>query len=108
LLQVFMNLIRNAVEAMGSVADRERLLVVRAEFHDAGTVVITVSDSGMGIEPNNMERIFEPFYTTKPDGMGMGLSICRSIVEAHGGRLWASPGPAHGSVFHVALPSSER
>ena len=108
LLQVCMNLMRNAVEAMGSVTDRERLLVVRSEIHDAKTVMIAVADSGTGIDPNNMERIFEAFYTTKSDGMGMGLSICRSIVEAHGGRLWASPGPAHGSVFHVVLPSGEQ
>ena len=65
---------------------------------------MAISDSGSGIDPKNVERIFEPFFTTKLRGMGMGLSICRSIVETHDGRLWVSPGTPHGSVFHVRLP----
>jgi signal transduction histidine kinase len=105
LQQVFMNLIVNAVEAMASVTDRERLLVIRSGVYEPGAVTITVEDSGIGIDPKDSKRIFEPFHTTKSDGMGMGLSICRSIIEAHGGRLWASPGASCGSVFHVVLPS---
>jgi signal transduction histidine kinase len=107
LQQVLMNLIMNAVEAMDPVTNRERLLSIKSDIHDSGTVMIMVEDSGTGIDPDNTERIFEAFFTTKPDGMGMGLSMCRSIIEAHGGRLWASPGASHGSVFHVVLPSSE-
>jgi signal transduction histidine kinase len=107
LQQVFMNLIMNAVEAMGPVTNRERLLSIKSDVHDPGTVMIMVEDSGTGIDPNNTERIFEAFFTTKSDGMGMGLAMCRSIIEAHGGRLWASPGASHGSVFHVVLPSNE-
>jgi signal transduction histidine kinase len=67
-------------------------------------VLISVADSGTGIDPKIMDRIFEPFFTTKEQGMGMGLSICRSIVENQGGRLWASPSPAHGVIFHIQLP----
>ena len=107
LQQVLMNLIMNAVEAMDPVTNRERLLSIKSDIHNPGTVMIMVEDSGTGIDPDNTERIFEAFFTTKPDGMGMGLSMCRSIIEAHGGRLWASPGASHGSVFHVVLPSSE-
>jgi signal transduction histidine kinase len=107
LQQVFMNLIMNAVEAMSPVTNRERLLSIKSDVHGPGTVRIMVEDSGTGIDPNNTERIFDAFFTTKADGMGMGLSMCRSIIEAHGGRLWASPGASHGSIFHVVLPSSE-
>jgi signal transduction histidine kinase len=108
LLQVFLNLTRNALEAMSGVTDRERLLMIKSETGEAGAVVVTVADSGPGVDPGDTKRIFDSFYTTKSDGMGMGLSICRSIVEVHGGRLWASPGPTHGSVFHVELPGSGR
>jgi signal transduction histidine kinase len=106
LQQVFMNLIINAVEAMAAVTNRDRLLVVKTDVHDPDTVMISVEDSGTGIDPNDTKRIFEAFYTTKSDGMGMGLSICRSIIEAHGGRLWAAPGVSWGSVFYVVLPST--
>ena len=68
-------------------------------------VLVSVEDSGPGIDPANIDRIFEPFFTTKSDGMGMGLAICRSIIEAHGGRLWASSGVDHGSVFSILLPA---
>lgn len=104
MLQVFMNLIRNAVDAMESVTDRERLLTIKSHIPERGSVMVTVKDSGTGIDADTMPRIFETFYTTKSDGMGMGLSICRSIIEAHGGRLWVSPGVPHGSSFHVVLP----
>jgi C4-dicarboxylate-specific signal transduction histidine kinase len=105
LQQVLLNLIRNAVEAMGSVTGRERLLLVKTESREDECVLVTVQDSGPGVESSNMDRIFDAFFTTKSDGMGMGLAICRSIVEAHGGRLWASSGALHGSIFYVELPS---
>jgi signal transduction histidine kinase len=107
LQQVFMNLIMNAVDAMSSVTTRERLLSIKSDVHDSETVVIMVEDSGTGIDLNNTGRIFEPFFTTKSDGMGMGLSICRSIIEGHGGRLSVSPGILYGSVFRVILPSDK-
>lgn len=107
LQQVFMSLIMNAIEAMGPVTNRERLLSIKSGVHGPGTVMIMVEDSGTGIDPNNTERIFDAFFTTKSDGMGMGLAMCRSIIESHGGRLWASPGASHGSVFHIVLPSSQ-
>ncbi len=105
LQQVILNLIMNAIEAMAHVTGRDRLLVVRSDVFDNENVVIAIEDSGAGINPSDKDRIFNSFYTTKAEGMGMGLFICRSIVEAHGGRLWASPGAHHGSVFHVMLPS---
>lgn len=104
LQQVILNLVRNAIEAMSSVKDRERILRVRSEVDDADGVIIRIEDSGPGIEPNNLERIFEPFFTTKPEGMGMGLSICRTIVEAHDGRLAALPANGRGTVFEIILP----
>src|SRR5262245_30443935 len=107
LQQVLLNLIMNAVEAMSSLTDRPRVLSVGTQMSDAG-VLISVADCGIGIDPDSMDRIFEAFFTTKPQGMGMGLSICRSIVEAHGGRLWAAPGSPHGSIFNVQLPIPAR
>jgi PAS domain S-box-containing protein len=104
LQQVLLNLIRNAVEAMISLADCKPLLSVRTQMYELHDVLITVTDCGTGIDPKDRNRIFEPFFTTKSEGMGMGLSICKSIVEAHGGRLWASPGIPQGSVFNVQLP----
>jgi PAS domain S-box-containing protein len=106
LQQVLLNLIVNAAEAMSSPMDCKPLVSVRTEIHDLRDVLISVTDCGTGIDPKDMDRIFEAFFTTKPEGMGMGLSICRSIVEAHGGRLWAAPSVPHGSVFHVQLPIS--
>ena len=91
LQQVLLNLIMNAVEAMGSLTDRTRVLSIKTQMDESDDVLITVADCGTGLDPKNMNRIFEAFFTTKPKGMGMGLSICRSIVEAHGGRLWATP-----------------
>jgi PAS domain S-box-containing protein len=105
LQQVLLNLMMNAIEAMSSLTDRARVLSVRTRKHDDG-VLVAVADCGIGIEPDNLDRIFEAFFTTKPQGMGMGLSICRSIVEAHGGRLWAAPGKPHGAIFNVQLPTS--
>jgi signal transduction histidine kinase len=104
LQQVILNLCMNAVEAMDSVIDRARVLQVRSGLRTPAGVLITIEDSGIGIDPKNIDRIFEAFFTTKLNGMGMGLSICRSIVEDHGGRLLASRGRLHGSVFQVSLP----
>jgi signal transduction histidine kinase len=105
LQQVILNLIANAVDAMSSVSDRTRVLHVRSELDRSDGVLIMVEDSGPGIAPKDINRIFEPFFTTKSSGMGMGLSICRSIIEAHGGRLTASTGQPHGSVFRIVLPA---
>ena len=105
LQQVVLNLVMNAVEAMKDVADRRRALDVATRAIDGGAVLFTVTDTGHGISPDDTGRIFEPFFTTKLLGMGMGLSISRSIVAAHGGRLWASAGdPQHGAIFHDAAP----
>jgi C4-dicarboxylate-specific signal transduction histidine kinase len=107
LQQVVVNLIMNALDAMASVDGRARVLQLRTERHQPGGVMVTVQDSGTGIDKKHMDRIFEPFFTTKPHGIGMGLSICRSIVEAHGGRLMASQCHPYGSVFQVILPIRE-
>jgi PAS domain S-box-containing protein len=104
LQQVILNLIMNAVEAMGSVNDRAHILQVAAQVGHPKEVMITIKDSGCGIEPKDIDRIFERFFTTKSHGIGMGLWICRSIVEAHEGRLWAEPGIQQGSVFRLQLP----
>ena len=106
LQQVILNLITNAIDAMGSITERPRLLQVRSESKKFG-IVITVEDSGAGIDPKNTGHIFDAFYTTKPHGMGMGLAICRSIIEAHGGRISASPGNPNGCIFQVVLPTCE-
>jgi PAS domain S-box-containing protein len=105
LQQVLINLIMNAIEAMSSVANRERSLLVKSELHGERDVLIAIEDSGPGIDPNDMDRIFDAFFTTKAHGMGLGLSICQSIIESHGGRLWASTRRPHGSVFYIQLPS---
>ena len=105
LQQVILNLIVNAVEAMKSTSGARELRIASG-LHDADGVLITVEDSGAGIAPENLDKVFNTFFTTKPTGMGMGLSICRSIIEAHGGRLWASGAAPHGCIFHVVLPKS--
>jgi signal transduction histidine kinase len=104
LQQLFLNLVMNAIDAMSTVTSCERRLIVKSQF-DAHAVTIAVEDSGTGIAPSYVDRIFDPFFTTKLDGMGMGLSICRSIVESHGGRLWFSPCTPHGTTFYVQLPA---
>ena len=106
LRQVILNLVMNAVDAMNSVSDRERVLTVRSESDGPGNVLITLEDTGSGIDPNHKDRIFEAFFTTKAHGMGMGLSICRSIVESHGGQLWVSSRSPHGSIFCAKLPTA--
>jgi C4-dicarboxylate-specific signal transduction histidine kinase len=106
LQQVVLNLILNAVEAMGSVEAVTRELLISTE-QDHNGILVAVCDSGPGIDPAHFERVFEAFYTTKPKGMGMGLSICRSIINAHGGRLWAEANEPRGTVFQFTLPSAE-
>jgi C4-dicarboxylate-specific signal transduction histidine kinase len=102
--QVLVNLIMNAIEAMSTVANRDRILIVKSEEVQSHHVLVTLQDSGTGIDPAHVDRIFDAFFTTKDRGMGMGLSICRSIVESHGGQLRASPNNPHGTSFYVKLP----
>jgi PAS domain S-box-containing protein len=104
LQQVILNLVMNAVDAMKEVADRPRELLIRCEEHEPGTILVAVRDSGIGVDPQGTDRIFEAFYTTKPDGLGMGLAISRSIIEAHGGRLWTVRNDDHGATFQFTLP----
>jgi PAS domain S-box-containing protein len=111
LQQVLLNLILNAIEAMSAIDDRARELTIvsRQDAADAlpNTVIVEVRDCGHGLDPQNAEHVFEAFYTTKPDGIGIGLSISRSIIEAHGGRLWASANAPYGAVFQFSLPVAE-
>src|SRR5271166_5917426 len=104
LQQVVLNLIMNGIEAMSSVGERARELVITTRNLDSEQVQVTVEDSGVGLDPNTITKIFDAFYTTKPGGMGMGLSISRSILQAHGGRLWATAKDGPGTVFHFTLP----
>ena len=104
LQQVMINLVMNGIEAMQSVTDRPRELVIRSRRDEKQKVLVSVTDCGVGISPENADRLFSAFYTTKSSGMGMGLSICRSIMEAHSGRLWATANLPHGATFHFALP----
>jgi signal transduction histidine kinase len=104
LQQVLLNLIMNAIESMGGVATRARLLTIATKF-DASGVSIKVKDRGVGLDEDSLERVFEPFYTTKPQGMGIGLAISRSIVEAHGGQLWATRNRGSGATFEFRLPA---
>jgi PAS domain S-box-containing protein len=104
LQQVMLNLVMNAIEAMSSVEERARELLITTRNIDADQVQVTVKDSGTGIDPNTLDKIFDPFYTTKPGGMGMGLSISRSILQAHGGRLWTAAKDGPGTIFHFSLP----
>jgi PAS domain S-box-containing protein len=108
LQQVILNLIINAIEAMSEVNEGPRDLQISTGRDASDGVLVTVRDSGPGLAPAALERVFEAFYTTKPTGLGVGLSICRSIIEAHGGRLWASPDVARGAIFQFTLPSGER
>jgi predicted ATPase/signal transduction histidine kinase/GAF domain-containing protein len=103
LQQVVLNLILNGVEAMNSVTDRPKVLAISSELIEPGAVQVAVEDTGTGLDPSTADRIFEPFFTTKSDGIGMGLSICRSIIDAHGGRLWATPRNPCGTVFRFTL-----
>ena len=103
LQQVILNLVMNGIEAMNTVTDRPRDMLIRSSPHESDNVLAAVQDSGIGIDRQNLEKIFDTFYTTKSQGMGMGLAISRSIVENHGGRLWAVPNDGPGATFQFAL-----
>jgi len=105
LQQVILNLMINAIEAMNEVSDAPRELSITSATDESKRVLVAVRDSGLGLHPGSLDRLFDAFYTTKPQGMGMGLAISRSIVEAHGGRLWVTPNEPHGAVFQFTLPS---
>jgi C4-dicarboxylate-specific signal transduction histidine kinase len=107
LQQVILNLMLNGIDAMSSVTDRPRQLLVRSQMQDSDQVLVSVLDSGIGVNAETMARLFEPFFTTRSQGIGMGLPISRSIIEAHGGRLWAESTANQGSVFQFALPSAD-
>ena len=108
LQQVILNLIMNAVEAMSEVGEERRELLITTSKAESGSVLVAVSDSGPGLPQANPEGIFDAFYTTKASGLGMGLSICRSIVQTHGGRVWATPNEPRGAIFCVMLPIEEK
>jgi C4-dicarboxylate-specific signal transduction histidine kinase len=105
LQQVMLNLIVNAIHSMSGVEDGNRELHISTVSIEPEGVCVAVRDTGHGLRPESLPRLFEPFYTTKPDGMGMGLSICRSIVEAHGGRLWAARCEPRGALFQFTIPA---
>jgi C4-dicarboxylate-specific signal transduction histidine kinase len=105
LQQVTLNLIINAVEAMSGVSQRARELLISTRKAESDGVLVAVRDSGPGLAPATLERLFESFYTTKPSGLGLGLSICRSIIEVHGGRLWACANVPCGAVFQFTVPA---
>jgi signal transduction histidine kinase len=104
LQQVLLNLIINAIEAMRDAGEEERELLISTR-HEPGGVSVEVRDSGPGFAPADIDRVFEAFYSTKPSGVGLGLSICRSIIEAHDGRLWASPNAPRGAIFGFVAPA---
>jgi signal transduction histidine kinase len=100
-----LNLIANAIQSMSGVEDGNRELHISTASIEPEGVCVVVRDTGPGLRSQSLPRLFEPFYTTKPDGMGMGLSICRSIVEAHGGRLWATSCEPRGALFQFRVPA---
>lgn len=106
LQQVALNLILNGIEAMRSVHNRRRVLQIRSDVAESGDVMVAVEDCGIGFDPADADRLFDHFFTTKADGLGLGLPISRSIIEAHGGRLWASPASPRGAIFQFAIPRS--
>jgi signal transduction histidine kinase len=106
LQQVVLNLIMNGIEAMAESRQVQRWLRIRSRNDEPGRVLVAVEDSGPGLDQAQTDRLFEAFVTTKPGGLGMGLSICRSIIDAHGGRLWASPNLPNGAVFQFTLPAA--
>ena len=97
----------NGIEAMQSIADRPRELVIRTEQDEAQRVRVTVADCGVGFSADSADQLFNTFFTTKPGGMGMGLSICRSIIEVHGGRIWAEPNVPYGAILRFTLPLAQ-
>jgi signal transduction histidine kinase len=104
LQQVLVNLVTNAAEAMSEITDRPRVVTIRSGIDATAAVLVTVEDTGTGLDPQELDRIFDSFYTTKPEGIGVGLAISRSIIEAHGGQLSAFPALPHGARFCFALP----
>jgi signal transduction histidine kinase len=106
LQQVLLNLITNAVDAMRAVTDHARKLTLSTALTERDDLIVTISDTGAGLDPMIVERIYEPFFTTKSDGLGMGLSICRTIIESHGGELWVSPNVPCGAVFRFTVPGA--
>jgi signal transduction histidine kinase len=104
LQQVLLNLVMNGMEALSSVTDRSRELLIRSGTHGPQGIFVAVRDSGIGLDAQPLDRIFDAFFTTKPKGMGLGLSISRTIIEAHGGRLWATPHDGPGATFQFTLP----
>jgi PAS domain S-box-containing protein len=106
LQQVLLNLVMNGIEAMAVSTTWPRRLLIRSQVHDSHSVLVAVQDSGLGLNPQHMDHIFKTFFTTKSSGMGMGLRISRSIIEAHGGQLWAVVNPGPGATFHFTLPTS--
>jgi PAS domain S-box-containing protein len=106
LQQVILNLIMNAIEAMSEISEASHELLIGTSIDGPGDVIVAIRDSGPGLKPESLTQLFDPFYTTKPAGMGMGLSICRSITEAHGGRLWATPNTPRGAIFQFRLPQN--
>ena len=107
LQQVLLNLVMNGMEAMSSVGERAQQLVITTRNIDPEGLQVTVEDSGTGLDPNTMARIFDAFFTTKSGGMGMGLSISRTILQNHRGRLWATPNNGSGTSFHFTLPEHQ-
>ena len=103
--QVLLNLVMNACDAMSGVEHNARKLIISTDLAGDGAVHISVSDGGIGIDPEMLERIFEPFHTTKTHGLGLGLAVCRTIVTAHNGKLWAANNPERGATFHFTLPA---
>jgi signal transduction histidine kinase len=105
LQQVLLNLVVNAVEAMSAISEGTRRLLVNSGTAETGGVCVSVVDSGPGLASGALDRLFEAFYTTKPGGLGLGLCICRSIIEAHGGQLWASANVPRGAIFQFTVPA---
>jgi signal transduction histidine kinase len=108
LQQVILNLIINGVEAMGRIKEGSRELVVSSGKDEANGLLVAVRDTGVGLESASLNQLFDAFFTTKPDGMGMGLAISRSIIEAHGGRLWATANSPQGAIFQFTLPTNDK
>lgn len=107
LQHVISNLVANAIDSMTTVTDRKRVLRIKSALQDSGSILVSVEDSGTGLDPKYKERIFEPFFTTRSDGMGMGLVFCQSVIEAHGGQLWMTDNEPHGAIFRFTLPSAD-